>query len=271
MDSWSPLFRHYTAAKDKKIKLPDGSRFVVLSDLQIPLHDAGLLDVVLKDFAPWWKPKNGEYHLFLNGDFLDDYNLAKYVSRAIPKFTLGDEIDMAGELLTKYGKGFSHKHFVYGNHEERWDRYTYENAGPQAEYMKPLCEVLELAKKGYDWVLYPMAYMVNGFAITHGEMFNVTAAASSVQKYGKSGTSGHVNRPQSHTHKLIAEPEPHTWFCTGMLCRRDIDSIIPTFRNRPWMQCFGIGEVHNGVVHFELVRVHHGAFRAAGRMFKVGA
>ena len=270
MANWKQ-FRDYEKTTSKRLKLPDGSRIVVLSDLQVPLQDDRLLNTIINDFMPWFNPVGAEYHVFLNGDVLDNYSISHFIAEATPNFSLGDEIAMTREVLGRFGKEpLTGRHFVYGNHEKRWARYVRENAPKMAEFLPGLHQVLKLEEFGFDWVPYKKSYIVNGFVITHGDITAQSAALTSVVRYGKSGTSGHVNRPQSYTHKKFTDNEPDTWYCTGMLCRPDVADIITDFEGQPWQQCFGIGEVSNGVVHYELVRVHHGAFRAAGKMFKVG-
>lgn len=251
--------------------VPDGTRIVVVSDPQVPMEDRPLLHTIFGAFAKWYKPKNAEYHLFLNGDVLDNFSLSRFVAQVEPNFTAGDEIEMVHDYLREWGKPFTHKHYVFGNHEDRWNKYVWENAPKIAKFMPTLAETLGLAEAGYDWVPYLKHYDFEGFIITHGDTTIKHAAARMLENYHSAGTSGHVNRPQSYTWAAAAGSDPITWYCTGMTCRVDIGDIIKDWRKvQPWQQGFLIGEVLDGILHVELVRVHHGAFMAAGRIFKVG-
>lgn len=252
--------------------VPDGSRIIVTSDQQIPFQDDALLDVIYGPFAKDFKPKapGAEYHHFINGDLIDNYRLSRFPARALPKFNLGDEVNMAMERLARWRKPFTHNHLVYGNHEARWDKALYEGAGQLAKFTKPLDEALCLEKLGYDFVPYLKHYDFLGFVITHGDNTSKHAAAAMLNNYQSSGTSGHVNRPQDFTFRASSQGDPNTWYCTGMTCITNIGDVIKDWsRVMPWQQAFGYGTVENGVLHFQLARVHHGSFYAAGKVYKV--
>lgn len=249
---------------------PDGTRIVVVSDMQIPMEDRPLL-AAIHQFAKDWKPKgDAEYHLFLNGDVMDNFNLSKFPPRVVPKFTLTDEVNMTKTFLKHFGKPFNHRHFVFGNHEDRWDRELY-NRHPQVAALAPtLAEALGLDELGYDFVDYMKHYDFEGFIITHGHLTSKNVASAMIENYHQSGTSGHVNRPQDFTYKDSSGGEPITWYCTGMTCRMDIDRVVKDWRKvQPWQQGFLIGEVHGGILHVQPIRVHHGGFWAAGKFYEV--
>lgn len=256
--------------------VPDGTRIVVVSDAQVPLEDRRFLKTIFDDFVPWYAPEKErgkakpEYHLFLNGDILDAFTLSKYLARVNVRFTLGDEIEMVRDYLDDWGQSFTHKHFVFGNHEDRFDREMYAGNRQFARFTRPLQEVLELEKKGWDYVPYLRHYNFEGFIVTHGDIFPKHVAAQMMANYQASGTSGHVNRPQSFTWADAAAGEAATWHTTGMTCRLDIGDIIADWRRiQPWAQGFLIGEVQGGVLYVENVIAHHGRFRAAGKIFTI--
>ena len=268
------LFRGATSRKSIKISgVPDGTRIVVVSDAQVPMEDGALLRTIFRDFVPAYRPKTGgEYHLFLNGDTLDNFSLSRFVARVTPRFDVGDEIDMTKAYLKEWGKTFTHKHFVFGNHEERWDKWLWENAPQVARLVPDLATMLDLKTLGYDWVPYLKHYDFEGFIITHGDRTGVNPARDMLMNYHTSGTSGHVNRPQSYTYAAAAGADPITWYCTGMTCREDIGDIIKDWAKiQPWQQGFLIGEVREGVLYPELIRVHHGRFSAGGKLYEVRA
>ena len=250
--------------------VPDGTRILVISDQQIPFEDKELLDTVFNTFVPWYKPKNkdAEYHLFILGDLVDQFNLSSWMARVYPKFDLGMEMKWAREYLKAWAKRFTHKHFAMGNHEDRWGRYLYNNAPKLAHLMHTIEEELNLEELGYDWVPYGRHYDFVGFRMTHGNYAPKHAAARMLETEGTSGASGHVNRPQSYTYKF--DKEAITWYTIGMTCRVDIGDVIKDWRKiQPWQQGFLIGEVRDGVLYVEQIRVHHGAFLASGKIWKV--
>lgn len=256
--------------------VPDGTRIVVVSDAQVPLEDRALLRTIFDDFVPSFKPvkQRGkpapEYHLFLNGDILDAFTLSRYLARVNVRFTLGDEVEMVRHYLAEWGREFSHRHFVMGNHEDRWDREIYAGNRQFARFTKPLHEVLGLDDKEWDWVPYLRHYDFEGFIITHGDVYPRHVAAKMLENYKASGTSGHVNRPQDFTWTDAAKGEAATWYTTGMTCREDIGDIISDWRRiQPWAQGFLIGEVQGGVLYVQNIRVHHGHFYAGGQIWEI--
>ena len=253
--------------------LPDGTRIVVVSDMQIPFEDRELLDTIFEVFVPAFKPKDkgAEYHLFLNGDVVDLYSLSAWPANVEPRFTLTDEINWTRSYLRQWGKRFTHRHYIMGNHEERWNRELMRNNPKMGNFTLRLEQVLGLDALGYDWVPYLKHYDVEGFIITHGDTTVKNAAQRMLENYAAPGTSGHVNRPQSFTWSDAANGEPITWYCTGMTCVYNIDDAIAMWRKiQPWQQGFLVGEVQGGVLHVQLVRVIKGGFWAAGKFYQVG-
>ena len=264
------LFKGQEEQGSIELTLKDGDRFVVVGDAQIPFQDDALLESIFNDFVPRYKPtdKRNSYQLFLAGDIMDNFSLSKFPSRITPQFGINEEVELTKTYLTKWKKNFTDCHYIFGNHEDRWDREMYD--GKMAQYIKPLKDVLELDKLGYDYVPYLRHYNVNGFVITHGDLIRENTAKAMLDTYSASGCSGHVNRPHDYTRADARDGVPNTWTVLGMTCRTDIGNYIKVWRRiQPWMQGFGIGEICNGKVYFENVRVHHGSYRAAGRMFHV--
>ena len=229
---WDDLFINANYQQSTIItNVPNGTRIVVASDTQIPLEDNALCNVIFGEFAEWYRPIEGaEYHLFLNGDVLDNFSLSRFLKRVQPKFTHSDELDITRKALERWGKHFTHKHYVFGNHEDRWEKYLWDNAPAVAASVPSLAEVLCLEDLGYDWVPYLKHYELEGFIITHGNRTTSYAAKAMYDQYHTSGTSGHTNRPQSYTFADAASGEPDSWYVTGMLCRKDIGDVIK-FKN----------------------------------------
>lgn len=271
MDNWSALFKGANNKQSIKIRnVPDGSRIVVVSDAQIPLHDEALLGTIFGQFVKDFKPKGAEYHLFLNGDILDNFSLSKFLAKVEPQFSLGDELAITRDCLKAWRKHFTHGHYTFGNHEDRWERYIYENAPAMATILPSLAEVLELEQLGYDWLPYLKHYDFEGFIITHGDDSTKYAASKMLEKYQSSGVSGHANRPQIFSGAAAANGENAAWYIQGMTCRMDIGDVIKDWKRiQPWAQGFLIGEVQGGVLYCENVIVHHGRFRANFKVYSI--
>lgn len=264
------MFKGQEEKKSVDLWLPDGARFIVVSDCQVPFEDTNLLRNIFGVFAPWYKRGASRFDLFLTGDVMDNYSLSRFPPRVTPLFTLEQEVEATKAYLTSWRKKFDNVYYAFGNHEDRWDREIYNNAPSLAFATSSLAEVLTLDALGIQYVPYLRHFNANGFVFTHGDIVRENTAAAMLANYSSSGTSGHVNRPHSFTKADARDGEPNTWYCTGMTCRMDIGDYIKDWRRiQPWQQGFGIGEVHNGRVHFQLVRVHGGSYYAAGKMFNV--
>ena len=251
------------------LTLRDGDRFIVVGDAQIPFEDKALLESIFNDFAPVFTRGHGS-HLFLAGDIMDLYSLSRFPSRVTPQFTLEQEVETTRKYLADWGRRFDKKHYVFGNHEDRWAREAYNDSGKLAPYVQPLQVVLELDKLGYDYVPYLRHFTANGFVITHGDIIRENTAKGMLDTYAASGCSGHVNRPHDYTRADARDGVPNTWTVLGMTCRMDIGDFIPDWRKiMPWQQSFGIGEVADGKIYFQNIRVHHGKYWANGKFYSI--
>lgn len=252
------------------LTLPDGDRFIVISDSQVPFEDGKLLANIFGPFAHFYKKRNSSVHLFLAGDIMDNFSLSKFPPRVTPNFGLKEEVDLTKQYLEEWGKGFATKHYIFGNHEDRWDREIYAGNPQFAPYVQSLPVALDLERLGYDYVPYLRHFTVNGFVLTHGDIIRENTAKAMLETYNASGVSGHVNRPHDYTRADARDGIPNTWTVLGMICRTDIGNYIKDWRKiMPWQQGFGIGEIQNGKVYFQNIRVHHGGYWAAGKYFKI--
>ena len=251
--------------------VPDGSRIIITSDQQIPFQDDALLDVIYGQFSRDFRPRtpSAQYYHAIAGDCLDLFGLSKFPAHVTPRgYRVGVEVEMLKERLARWSKRFDHNYYIFGNHEFRWEKEMYE--GRLSQYTRRLHEVLELEALGYDWVPYGRHVDFEGFIITHGNSTALHAAKVELTNYQSSGVSGHTNRPQDYTTASASNGEPSTWYSLGMTCRNDIGSVIKVWsQTQRWQQCFGIGQVQNGVLYFNSVRVHHGGFWANGKFYPV--
>lgn len=201
---------------------------------------------------------------------MDAFSLSKFPARVTSTYDITSEIELTKKYLQDWGKLFDARHYVFGNHEDRWDREVYNETGKLAPYVLPLKDALELDKLGYDYVPYLRHFTVNGFVITHGDIIRENTAKAMLDTYNASGVSGHVNRPHDYTRADARDGVPDTWTVLGMTCRTDIGNYIKDWRRiMPWQQSFGIGEVQGGKVYFQNIRVHHGGYWANGKFYRI--
>ncbi len=97
---------------------------LVFSDLHFPYQDDKAINIMFK-YAKEYQPDN----IFMNGDIVDFYNLSKFDKDPNRKKTIADEIEMVRKFFDKTRSTFpkSNIYFIHGNHENRLQRYLWEN------------------------------------------------------------------------------------------------------------------------------------------------
>ena len=230
--------------------------------------DQKLLKVIEK-FMGEWKPDR----TFYVGDILEFWDYSDFDKDPRVSMTVDSEIEWANDMFDRHEKMLpkSKRHFIEGNHEDRYRREWWTRFKPASQSLsKSLPEALKVDKRNMDYIKYRYHIDYDGFVVTHGEVTSENDAKKNMMDYLSSGCSGHTNRPKEWMGMGQKDQDPHTWYVLGMLCRKDIGSFIPAWRKqRAWQQAFGISEIRNGAVHFQLVRVHNGGFWAAGKFFAV--
>lgn len=124
--------------------------FVVLPDVHSPFHNPKLvikIGKMLRDIKPDC--------LIISGDFLDLFTLSKYNAGnlgLLGGLTLSREYEIGRKVLDVFDIK-AKKHFLFGNHEDRWTRYmqTGDTAKLGHELIAPE-EALNLEKR--DWSIY---------------------------------------------------------------------------------------------------------------------
>ena len=270
-EQMSKLFRYYQSRDNIVIdEAPDGSRVLVLSDLQIPFVDAAL-EKARDQFISEWKPD----YIFYDGDIMDCYELSSFDKNPHRIFGLEDEQEQARKMLRHHRTLVPNAklYWIDGNHEERLQRVIWKHAQGFAHMVKDLPEALELDKFCEGYVAYGQHVEFLGFIITHGtavSAFSAYTARKQLEKYNSSGCSGHTHRIGSYSrtdHRHIS----HTWYETGTGARMDMEY---TKGHPNWQSGFLIGRVANGALHPQLVRVIETkkgkGFVADGEYYRVG-
>jgi hypothetical protein len=118
------------------------SRWLVISDLQIPFEAPGALDFcrrVQKDL------KIQSDHILCVGDEVDNYYGSDYDHDPNAEHTARQELAETQEKLKAWVKAFPFMRLAVSNHGERWAKKA-SRAGMLAEYVRPYQEVLGLPK-----------------------------------------------------------------------------------------------------------------------------
>lgn len=143
--------------------------------------------------------------LMLMGDFIDvnslsGHDVGKFT--ATPGLTLDKEYADGEELLTQLTKPLSKdaiKVFLYGNHEDRWNRYM----GDMESAKKPLpspTEGLKLREKGFHVYTHwkdDFVTLGNHLDLFHGQFYNIHCAKKTMDTFKGSVAFVHSHRVQS--------------------------------------------------------------------------
>lgn len=144
--------------------------------------------------------------LALIGDFLDmnslsGHDVGKFT--AIPGLTLGKEYEAGNKVLDQITEGLNPKAtkiFMYGNHEDRYNRYMGDMQKAKATIASPQ-EALKLDQRGfYTYTKWQQDKVTLGshLDLIHGEYFNVHSAKKHIDVYRGSVMYVHTHRIQTY-------------------------------------------------------------------------
>jgi hypothetical protein len=247
------LFRYYEEQHSIVIdERPEGSRLVILSDLQLPFVDEPLLRAVnrfIKDFKP--------HDIIYNGDIIDCYEVSDFDKRPARMFNLDDECEMAKDILRQHKRESlpdTKLWWIDGNHEQRYQRVIWRRASGFEFAVKDLAELLELDELTEGFVPYGKHIEYLGFTITHGNFvsqFSGYTARRHYDRYHSSGANGHTHRLGAYYHTDM-HGKQHAWFEGGCICRKDLEYVKGVAN---WQQGFMIGTVLGGALHPQIIHV----------------
>lgn len=231
-------------------------RALVVNDLHIPLHDEGLVELVMFKIGKKIKPDV----IFLNGDIIDNFSISRYEKHPSIRLGLDQEISAVRTFLQRLRATYPKARIVYiwGNHEFRFDTYITENASELygLVHLDKLlgCQELgiEVVKSVYRENWYRWGDLYIGHFDTCG-----TLAGSTAQKLlrskGVSVLQGHVHRCGASSIALM----DRTLYAyeNGTLC----DVSKQTYAKKPdWSASFAIVYLVKGRAHVQLYPLKNG-------------
>jgi hypothetical protein len=166
------------------------------------------------------------------GDLLDCYSLSRFDKDPHRIESLQDEIDMARAHLAMMRQASPGSRFLLleGNHEVRLQRTIWNMPGPAASLAKlqvfqesmtwPI--LLDTAGLGVEWVPHigqARQSFLPKFILKHGTVVrkkSAYTASGELEKYNRSGASGHTHRLGMHWHN--DHHGSHLWVETGCTC-----------------------------------------------------
>jgi UDP-2,3-diacylglucosamine pyrophosphatase LpxH len=176
--------------------------------------------------------------IVLNGDVVDFVDVSTWSKDPGSLLSLQDEIDFVNKYILSELRDACPKSqidWVIGNHEYRLVRYLsdtapglaslrclqFENLLGVKEYKINLVfgsnflaptERHQVEKTSKTWKVYYETYVV-----THGSHGGKYYAEKELARFGMSGTSGHIHKPQLHSSPTLLN-EHADWMSTGMMC-----------------------------------------------------
>lgn len=242
---------------------------VLYGDTHIPFHDQRSLDVVAQVIRI--ARPNVVVH---QGDLLDCYHLSRFDKNPKRLHRLQDEIDAARAHLAAFRLLAPTARFIYlsGNHEDRLRR-TLWSLPPHAEALLGLDAVTEaltwpkllgleeLGIEHYDYGDQTRAQakepLLPRFMLKHGTIVRKLSgytARAELDKYNRSGASGHTHRLGAFFHRDANGN--HVWVETGCTCQ-----LNPEYAQDPDWQAGAVVmtfEPTTGAFQVELVYIHEG-------------
>ncbi len=135
---------------------------LVVPDCHIPYHDQRAFDTMLH-VARDLKPK----HVYVIGDFVDFYAVSSHSKNPVRATSLEVELLAAGECLAELEDlGATNMVYIGGNHEDRLRRYLQDKA-PELFGVVNVPEILDLKKRGWDYVPYKNHTKLGKVHFTH--------------------------------------------------------------------------------------------------------
>lgn len=222
--------------------IPGQQKYMFVSDQQSPFVDmraVGLTYQVMKDFKP--------DTLFIVGDFTDCYAISDYPKET--HLSLKDELAASRKLLEEYVVKARESNpnveliYLYGNHEDRMERFLMKHAEELAELeldgerVNSLAHLLQLKKLGVKWQPYKSKYILHNASVEHGTFVSTKAgqtATKHVEHRGRSVIHGHTHR-LGLVYRRVGDQQQFGMEL-GCLCKLD-----PLYSHEPnWTQGFAV-------------------------------
>ena len=193
-----------------------------ISDVHFPFEDKRAWELALK-VIHYAKPGL----VFIGGDFIDCYAVSSFSRdpRRVVNFQL--EIDSAVDGLREVRQAATKAEikFLYGNHEERLQKWTNEH--PEVSSLKALTIPELLKMRAFDVKVVEAYVKIGKLWHIHGHEAgggSVYPAKNVYQKMLGSLLMGHYHKAQEYYNNLL-DNTTHGSFCNPCLCQRKQEYI----------------------------------------------
>ena len=241
-----------TREKIEAMKLPlqkNTTRLVTTilwPDTHVPFHDPQAVRTALK-FTKAMRPDR----FVIIGDFMDCMSVSKFKNKHAPGEvpTLQEEIEESNYLLDTI-QGIlpraCKRYYIGGNHEKRVEHYLWSNAAEiynlkkNKEDILSIPYLLNLNKRGYDYIPYEQSLRLDGVNIEHGDrvsQHSAYTAKAMLDRRRIPTVIGHTHRAGTHYFTGMDE----TMFSHEIGCLIDRNSPAASYSKNPnWTQAIGI-------------------------------
>lgn len=248
---------------------------LLYGDTHVP-HEDTRTTAVVRRIAGLLRP-NLICHM---GDLLDGYSLSRFDKDPGRIDSLQEEINLARAHLALMRQSSPNSRFLLleGNHEDRLRRTIWNMPGPMAALAKldvfqasmiwP--RLLDLDELGVEWVPHTgqaKQSFLPKFILKHGTIVrkkSAYTASGELDKYGRSGASGHTHRLGAHWHN--DHNGSHLWIETGCTCSLDPEytedpdwqagCVVLTFDLATGAVAPELIEIRNGLAMWRGLRIH---------------
>lgn len=199
--SESPSAKVIKPPKQKKFTEP--GLYLLLGCVHVPGHNVSMMNGITDLIIDYSHQLRG---LVLMGDFLDMNTLSGHDTgrfTAVPGLTLSEEYEAGGIILSQLVAPLhrtADKIFIYGNHEDRWNRYMGDMESAKRPLPSP-AEGLGLQEKGFNvYTNWKDDHVTLGehLDVFHGQYYNVHCAKKTIDTYRGSCAFVHSHRIQTY-------------------------------------------------------------------------
>lgn len=215
-------------------------------------------------------PRAFQFHTCrIGGDFWDCYAISAHSKDPNRKTQVEQELAAVSECLDQLDAcGFERKVYVEGNHEFRLPRQLQEKM-PQLYNVVTVPKMLELKRRGWEWVSYMNDTTIGKLYTTHC-VGNSSNALKAFADYQDNVVTDHNHAIDLHV-RGNAKGVPHVSATFGWLGDIEkVDYLHKVKARKNWSLGFGVGylEPHTGHIHLQPVPLVAYRVVVEGRLFE---
>jgi predicted phosphodiesterase len=239
----------------------NGSTAVILGDLHAPHYDWAAFSVALQITAAI-----GPDSVVLNGDIIDNYQVSSYDRDPRRMTEFEADLKSARSCLQQVrGRAPDASiYFTEGNHEKRLTTFKWRNPAVSSLAALTVPSLLGLKELGIDWIPDSQKLFFGSWMVMHGNKVAPKGGYTGhrmIERYGKSGVSGHVHRLARVSRKYY--DRSMTWIEGGCLCSLEMEYL----ECPDWEHGFVVLHRDAGEVWSELVEIKDGKARYGGILY----